>query len=139
MVDILSPCIFLANIFSVWRFSAGPSQFTLELVGDGAMAEVQLTPTCGINGGLGKIVMPVHGDVCTSQVISIHIQLLQERQYYLKLDDSLRLLPQFRHNLFRSLKLLPSFDKFIYELASKNIFALIHKHNYYLSQKETYS
>ena len=83
VIDILSPFIFVANIFSVWRFSAGPSQFTLELVGDGAMGEVQLTPTCGINGGLGKIVMPVHVDVGTSQVISIHIQLLQERQFFI--------------------------------------------------------
>ena len=53
-VDILSPFIFLANVFAVWRFSAGPFQFPLELVGDGAMVEVQLTPTCGINGSRGK-------------------------------------------------------------------------------------
>ena len=83
VVDILSPFIFLANVFTVWRFSAGPFQFPLEFVGDGAMVEVQLTPTCRINGGLGKIVMPVHVDVCTSQVISIHIQLLQERQFFI--------------------------------------------------------
>ena len=40
VVDILCPCMLLANIFTVWWFSAGPSQFTLELVCDGAMTEV---------------------------------------------------------------------------------------------------
>ena len=83
MVDILSPFIFLANIFSVWGFSAGPSQFTLELVCDGAMAEIQLTTTCGIDGGLGEVIIPVHGDIGTSKLVSIHIQLLQERQFFI--------------------------------------------------------
>ena len=43
VVRLFSPFVFLANICGVWWFSAGPSQFTLELVNDGAMTQIQLT------------------------------------------------------------------------------------------------